>query len=100
MPSEVSTVSGDQSMEVLRRELAEARQQQAATAAILGAISNLPADPYRVFAEIAVNAARLCDAYDATIFRVDGDVLRVVAHHGSIPQPIPEGPGMPSLPLV
>src|SRR5262249_30454441 len=30
----------------------------------------------------------------------DGDVLRVVAHHGSIPQPIPQGPGMPSLPLA
>jgi signal transduction histidine kinase len=93
-------VSGDQSMEVLRRELAEAREQQAATAAILGAISNLPADPYRVFAEIAVSAARLCDAYDATIFRVDGEVLRLVAHHGSIPHPIPQGLGMPSLPLV
>src|SRR5215475_6504625 len=100
MPSEVSTVTGDQSLEALRRELAEAWEQQAATAAILGAISNLPADPYRVFAEIAMSAARLCDAYDATIWRVDGDVLRVVAQYGSLPQPIPQSPGMPSMPLM
>jgi hypothetical protein len=32
MPSEVSTVEGDQSMDELRRELAEAREQQAAAA--------------------------------------------------------------------
>src|SRR5262245_28233458 len=109
MPSEVS--GADQSLSRLveelqralegnSRELANAREQQAATAEILAALSNLPSDPSRVFAEIAVSAARLCDARDATIFQVDGNVLRVVAHHGAIPQPIPQGPGMPSLPLV
>jgi hypothetical protein len=35
MPSEVSIVGGDPSMEELRLELAEARDQQAATAEIL-----------------------------------------------------------------
>jgi len=34
MPSEASVISGDQSIEELRRELAEAREQQAATAGI------------------------------------------------------------------
>jgi len=67
MPSEASVVSGDQPMEELRRELAEAREQQAATAGILAAMSSSPTDPYRVFADIAASAARLCDAYDATI---------------------------------
>jgi hypothetical protein len=38
-----------------------------------------------VFAEVAASAARLCDAYDATIFQVDGDLLRRVANYGSIP---------------
>jgi signal transduction histidine kinase len=34
---------------------------------------------------IAENAGRVCGADDALIFRVDGDVLRLVAAHGSIP---------------
>src|SRR5262245_9261237 len=86
MPSEVSTFSGDQSVEELRRELADAREQQAATAEILRVISSSPMDLQRVFAEIAASAARLCDAYDATIFRVDGDLLHPIAHYGPIPQ--------------
>ena len=97
MPSEASTFRGDQSMEELRRELAEAREQQAATAAILAAIPNSPIDPYRVFAEIAASAARLCEAYDAVIFQVDGAVLRLVAHEG----PVSLGPvGQFTVPLV
>jgi GAF domain-containing protein len=91
MSSEVSTTAGDQSFEALRRELAEAREQQAATAEILTAISNSPTDPYRVFADIAASAARLCDAYDATIHQVECCQLRLVAHHG----PILTGPTMP-----
>src|SRR5262245_46837658 len=82
-----------------RGELAEAREQQAATAGILAAISSSPADLRRVCAQIAANVAHLCDARDATIMQVDGDVLRVVAHHGSIPHPIPQL-GMPPLPLM
>src|SRR5215510_2734242 len=86
MPSEASVVSGDQSMEELRRELAEARDQQAATAEILRVVSSSPTDLQRMFAMMAASAARLLDAFDATIFQVDGDLLRHVADHGSIPQ--------------
>src|SRR5262245_40697601 len=68
-----------------RGELAEARDQQGATAEILRVISSSPTDLQRVFAEIATSAARLCDAYDAVIRQVDGEVLRRVAHHGPIP---------------
>src|SRR5262245_19005812 len=92
MPSDTSTVDADQSMKKLkrelaeaRRELAEAREQQAATAEILRVISSSPTDLQRVFAEIATSAARRCDAYDAAIRQVDGQVLRLVAHHGPIP---------------
>ena len=69
-----------------RGALAEGREQQAATAGILAALSSSPADLRRVCDEIAANAARLCDAYDATIFQVDGGFLHIVAHHGAIPQ--------------
>jgi GAF domain-containing protein/anti-sigma regulatory factor (Ser/Thr protein kinase) len=91
MPSETSVVSGDPCIEELGCELAEAREQQAATARILAAISSSSPDPSRVLAEIAASAARLCDAYDATIHQVEGDQLQLIAHHG----PIRTAPKMP-----
>src|SRR5262245_1944589 len=91
MPSEMSLASGDQSIADLRRELSEAREQQAATAEILRVISTSPMDLQRAFADIAASAARLCDAYDATIRQVDDGQLRLVAHYG----PILTGPTVP-----
>ena len=88
MPSEISTASGDQLVGALRRELAEAREQQAATADILRVISSAPTDRQRVFADIAASAARLCDAHDALISQLDDDILRLVAHHGPIPSAV------------
>ena len=44
MSPEASTIAGDQSVEELRRELAEAREQQAATSEILRVISTSPTD--------------------------------------------------------
>jgi GAF domain-containing protein len=67
-----------------RGELAEAQEQQTATAEILRVISNSPTEPQRVFSEIAASAACLCDAYDVVIRQVDGDSLLLVAHHGPI----------------
>src|SRR5262249_3437690 len=66
------------------KDKAEAQEQQAATAEILGVISSSPTDVQPVFTAMATSAARLCDAFDATIFRIDGDVLRLVAHEGPI----------------
>src|SRR6516225_1871725 len=84
MPSQVPAAFDHRSVEQLRRQLAEAREQQIATAEILAAISSAPIDPRGVFEKIAASAARLCDAYDASIFQVDGDHVRIVAHHGQI----------------
>ena len=40
---------------------------------------------------VAENAARLCDANDALIHRIDGDKLRSVANYGPLPQRRGEG---------
>ena len=42
MPSQLTSAGADQSVEELRRELAEARKQQAATAEVLRVISSSP----------------------------------------------------------
>jgi GAF domain-containing protein/CheY-like chemotaxis protein len=65
--------------------LTEALEQQTATSEILGVISSSPTDVQPVFDAVASSAARLCRSLDAHIFRRDGDALRLVAHHGSIP---------------
>ena len=83
MHREVRTVSDGQSVEDLKRDLAEVREQQAATAKLLRMISGSTIDAQRIFAEIATTAAHLCNADDAMIFQVDGDVFRTVAHQGA-----------------
>ena len=67
------------------RDLTEALEQQTATSEILGVIASSPTDIQPVLDAVAQSAARLCEARDAVIYRVDGDVLQRVAICGSIP---------------
>src|SRR5499426_3764966 len=71
-------------LEARKRELAEALNRETATGEILGVISRSPTDIEPVLSAVAESAARLCHAYDVTVFRLDGDVLRLAAHHGPV----------------
>jgi signal transduction histidine kinase len=71
-------------LEARNRDLTEALQQQTATAEILRVIASSPTDIQPVLDAVAQNAARVCGADDALIYRVDGDVYQRVAHHGPI----------------
>jgi signal transduction histidine kinase len=72
-------------LEARNRDLTEALEQQTATSEILRVLSSSPADVQPVFMAIANSAARLCEAFDAIVLRVEGDVLRLVAHYGPMP---------------
>ncbi|PZV35873.1 GAF domain-containing protein [Mesorhizobium kowhaii] len=79
-------------VESRNRDLAESLEQQMATGAILQVIAGSPTDIQPVLDAVAERAARLCDAYDATIYLLRSDRLAVGAHHGPIPI---DGTGLP-----
>ena len=76
----------DKKLQERDRQLAEALEQQTSTSEILGIIANSATDLQPVLDAVAENAARLIDAQDAIIHRLDGDVLRDAAHFGAIPR--------------
>src|SRR6266540_3400004 len=71
------------------RDLTEALEQQTATSEILQVIASSPTNIQPVLDVVAENAAKLCEADDAVIRRLDGNVLHRVVHYGSLPT-VPE----------
>ena len=69
----------------LKRERHELLERETATSDILRMIASSPTDLQAVLDAIAERAARLCDAEDAAIFRVNGNFWRLAAHFGPIP---------------
>src|SRR5215467_9223603 len=69
----------EQKLEARTRELAEARDQQAATSEVLRVISSSPGELEPVFAAMLANATRLCEAKFGFLNLYDGDKFRTAA---------------------
>jgi GAF domain-containing protein len=85
----------EKKLEARTRELSEAHEQQAATAEVLRVISSSPTEIQPVLDAVGKYAARLCDANNAVIFRLEGDLLRQVASYGGIPTTSHPRDGLP-----
>ena len=67
------------------RELAESLEQQTATSDVLRVISSSPGDLQPVFEAMLENAVRICDAKFGGIYRIEGDIIRLVSTHSDVP---------------
>src|SRR5262245_20353293 len=70
-----------------KRELQESLEYQTATSEVLNVISRSPSDLQPVLAALLKSASRFCNADDVAIMRLEGDLLRNVAHHGPMAAP-------------
>ena len=76
-------------------DLTESLEQQTATSEVLKVISTSPTEIQPVLDAVGQNAARLCEATNAVIFRLDGDLLRPAAVYGEIPLATHPPEGLP-----
>ena len=102
LPVRKSRATGSLGRRELEQRLAESLEREQATADILRVISSSPTAVQPVFEAIVQNAVRLCEAANGTVFRFDGSLIHVAAHHARSPEaadvlrrvfPIPPGKG-------
>ena len=79
----------------LFNETKEALEQQTAISEILRVISSSPTDVQPVLDAIAERAARLCDASAASMYLIEGDMLRHLASKGPSPDPVSHVDALP-----
>jgi signal transduction histidine kinase len=72
-------------LEELKRELAEARDQQTATSEVLSVISSSPSELGPVFAAMLASAVRVCGAKFGNLWLREGNGFRLAATHGAPP---------------
>jgi two-component system, NtrC family, sensor kinase len=80
------TIDAAERIALLEHRLKEALEQQSATSEVLRVIASSPTEIQPVLDAIVTTAGRLLDVADAYIMRVEGQLLRAVARHGSSPQ--------------
>jgi signal transduction histidine kinase/putative methionine-R-sulfoxide reductase with GAF domain len=84
MPSEVSSAGAisdrEPTAQELKRQLAEARDQQNATREILDVMALSPSNAQPVFDAIARSARRLCDGFRSAVYGFDGTLIHNIAH--------------------
>jgi transcriptional regulator with GAF, ATPase, and Fis domain len=83
-----SSSASSQETEIARltRELHEASEQRTASSEVLSIISGAPADVQRVFDTIVTNGVRLWGARMGAVYRFDGELLHLAAHHNYAPE--------------
>ena len=80
-----------ENIESLRRERDESLAREAAASDILRMIASSPTDLQPVLDIVVQSAARLCEATDASLYRLEDNVIRHVAMHGTISAAIEVG---------
>jgi GAF domain-containing protein/CheY-like chemotaxis protein len=77
-------------LEAKNASLTESLEQQTATGEILRVISSSPTDVQPVFETILRSAVQLSGALFGLLYRFDGDLLHLVAHHAVAPDVLEE----------